>query len=98
MTTKEYDEARKIIEEEKDKKIRELNWEFVTSNNKYKKDDIIEDHIGKGKIEKMKATLSFNKKYPEAVYLCTILNKDNTPTKRKESKRHIFQSNIKETE
>jgi hypothetical protein len=96
MTTKEYDEKKKIIEEEKNEKLRDLDWEFVASQNKYKKGDIIEDNLGKGEIEKLTVGSSLSSRYPEAVYLVTILNKDGTPTKKKVSKRYIFKCNIKE--
>jgi len=96
MTTKEYDDQKKIIDTARDIQLRDLNWEFVSSNNKYKKGDIIEDHIGKGKIEKMKIYFPLDKKYPDAAYLITILNKDGKPTKLKDKQRYVYFPNIKE--
>jgi hypothetical protein len=89
MTTEEYTQKRKEIEQkcEEDKKL--LMMQFVRENNPYKIGDIITDHEGSIKIEKM--TYSWHG--PAAVYYGTIVNKNGTMHKAGKQ-RGVYQLNI----
>lgn len=96
MTLEEYNQKIKELKEETILKESKINMEYAFSNNPYKVDDIIEDHIGKIKVEKIKYTSGSNmfNSFPECVYYGTVLKKDGTPTKKQEI-RQVWQSNLK---
>ena len=83
------------IEAEATKKKRSLAIEFANANNPYKKGDIVTDHIGSLRIEKMTWTFGFNNNIlPYCHYYGIELKKDGTPMK-KQSARAVSQTNIK---
>lgn len=106
MTKQEFNNASNFIENEYNKALNavknkyrrakdKLLIDYAKSNNPCKVGDIIEDHIGKGKIIKQNITQDFYSQYSLMVYICIELNKNGTP-KKKEIIRKIHQSNLKE--
>lgn len=93
MTQEEYRERVKHIYEDFQRRIKELEEEYALSNNPYKVGDIIEDHIGKLKIEEIK-TEKYLGDLPFCAYYGIELKKDGTPCKR-QTGRHIHQNYIK---
>ena len=92
MSTQEYDRQIGLLEEEFERRKKELMKEFSFSNNPHKIGDIITDNIGSIKIEKIKwGKLIY--KYPCCVYYGVELKKDLTPTK-KQNNTQIWQSNL----
>ena len=91
MTTEEYKTKIRELKSNLEQQELELMKEFVRSNNPYKVGDIVTDHIGRLKIEKMSYSWGFGN--PEAVYYGTELKKDGTVCK-KQTGRALFQSNI----
>jgi len=88
--------------EEMNQRIREINSkaeiecnkvrkEFAEANNPFKVGDIVEDHIGKLKIEEVK--YSFMWGVPTCRFLGVELKKDETPMKR-QTGRIVSQNNI----
>lgn len=78
------------IKKEYEQKIIEVKKKFADSNNPYKVGYIIQDHIGKGKIERIGYHFSFD---TQCRYFCQQLKKDGTP-RNDNSRRWIYQSNI----
>jgi hypothetical protein len=91
MSFEEYKSELKRINEEFDLKKRLLATKYALSNTNYTVGDIVKDHIGTIKVEKIYTTMSFN--VPVCVYEGIELKKDGTPTK-KGSKRQVYQINI----
>jgi len=77
-----------------EKDINALAVEFVLSNNTIKKGDIITDHIGSIRVEKIMVTLSFGRDDPRAVYKGDTLTKKLIPLKRPKE-RTVHEVNIK---
>lgn len=92
MTQKEYKERMISIERECARKKKDLNIEYAMSNNPYKVGDVVEDHIGKLKIER---TVIDSKPWdlPSCIYYGVELKKDGTPCKR-QTNRAVYQDNI----
>lgn len=65
---------------------------YVDHNNPHKVGEIIHDHIGSIRIEKIGYYISYEK--PEATYTGVELLKNGTPNK-KGNKRTIYQQNLK---
>lgn len=84
------------IKDEAKKKEQDLYVEYALSNNNFKVGDIVTDHIGSIKIEKIKVHVNgFIGNYkPECKYIGIELKKDLTPTKIKKE-RVVYQSNVK---
>jgi hypothetical protein len=72
-----------------------LARDYAYSTNPYKIGDIVTDHIGAIKIERIKFTMGWNSigELPSCVYVGIELKKDGTPTK-KQNKRVVYQKNI----
>lgn len=95
MTRQEYEQKKKILKQDYDHNLYILDREYAMANNPYKIGDIIEDHIGRIKIEKISFGYSFPHETPECIYYGIEVKKDNTPKKKQDLNRKIFQSNIK---
>lgn len=94
MTKQEFDNVLNALEKRYNDAKEQLYIEYAKSNNPCKIGDIIEDHIGKGKIIKQKVTRNYHDKRSSMFYECIELKKDNTPRK-KETLRTIYQCNLK---
>jgi hypothetical protein len=93
MTKQEFDDKIKEIERKMKLEKRELYNEYALSNNPHKVGDIVSDHKGTIKIEKIKIVLGFRKEYPECVYIGSRLRKDLKPFKSGEHD-FVYQSNM----
>lgn len=87
MTKEEYFAKKKSL-------LRALDKEFVKSNNSVKVGDKIEDHIGKGIVNKITVIVSIAERTPQILYRCDNLNKSGKISKRKPM-RTILQCNLK---
>lgn len=95
MTKEEYIKKRNELIEEQKKAIKKIDREFAYSNNHHNVGDIIEDHIGKGRIVALKWGYEWDSSEPCMVYECENLTRKGTLNK-KEPTRQIWQSNLKE--
>ena len=95
MTLEEYKKKQLDLKADYELACRRLREEYALSNNPYKIGDIIEDHIGKGRIRKVAAIyIAFTDIMPTLVYECDNLTKKGEIQKR-EPIRRIFQCNIR---
>ena len=69
--------------------IKNIKIQYCNENNTVKIGDIVEDHFGKIKVEKIGYYLS---DIPECFYSGIILNKNGSVTKKKDNKRKVYQS------
>jgi hypothetical protein len=94
MTPEEFNTKKIALKKELEEKIRELSYKCALENNKHKIGDIIEDHIGKGRIIKTSGFYYNFNGFPLLVYSCENLLK-NGDVSKKEPKRAIYEENIK---
>jgi hypothetical protein len=66
--------------------------EYAMSNNPYQKGDIIKDHIGKLKIDRISTYISFGESC--CVYYGVELKADGVTPMKKQSNRPVYQSNL----
>jgi len=92
MTPENYKAELKKIKEDSDKLIMELNVRFIKNVCKFKKGDIVTDHIGSICVEKISYQTKLGS-HPEFIVYGVELKKDLNPRKDG-SKRAIYQSNI----
>lgn len=92
MTKEEYTAAQKELAEKHRIERLELAKEYALSNNQYKAGDIITDHIGSIRIERVGFYIGLNNN-PECTYYGDNLLKSGAISKR-EPKRTVHQSNI----
>lgn len=93
---KEQEYKDRLSQLEKDFQLNKVNLakEYANANNPYKKDDIIKDHLGSGKIMSWKIYTPFGyNKFPCLQYVCSNLTKKGEINKR-EPIRIIYQGNI----
>jgi hypothetical protein len=91
MQKEDYDKELEAIEAKCEADKKALYIKFAMSNAKYKKGDIIKSN-GRGiiLIDKLSTYKSFG--LPEVVYHGITLNKDLTPTKKKDNRSCIYGS------
>lgn len=94
MTEKEYNKRMMSINIECEEKKRKLIRDYAKSNNPYKIGDVVEDHIGKLRIESIEFYNDQWWQLPSCVYYGVELKKDGTPCKR-QTNRPVYLSNIK---
>lgn len=94
MTKQEFDNRLNLIENRCNKETEQLYIDYAIANNPCKVGDIIEDHIGKGKIIKQEVVRNYRDRRSSIFYECIELKKDGTP-KKKEILRTIYQCNLK---
>jgi hypothetical protein len=92
MTKEVYDKKWMKIKMSFEAAKEELYREFAYANNPYKIGDIVTDHMGTIKIEKIKIYLGLGT-YPQCVYFGVELTKKGEPNKRG-NKRSVYQSNL----
>lgn len=92
MTKEEYQDRRNQLELEYYKKKKDLANEYAKSNVPHKVGDVVEDHFGKIKIERIKFIWTANDEL-DYLYYGLELKKDGTPRK-KQTGRSVYQSNI----
>ena len=94
MTQKDFKTRLAEINAKCELEKRHLYSQYAHENSTVEVDDIIEDHIGCGRVLKMKTTFAAFDKYPSLIYVCVEVKKDGTP-KKKESFRQVYQVNVK---
>ena len=94
MTKEEFDKRKTAINVEYERMKQDLYAKFAYENSTVMVDDIVEDHIGCGRVLRMKTTFAGFDSYPSLVYVCLEVKKDGTP-KKKETYREIYQVNVK---
>lgn len=92
MDIAEYKKRLKAINEEAAAKKQSLAKEYALAHNSVKIGDVVEDHIGRIKVEKVNFQ-SFGE-LPRCVYFGIEITKAGTPSK-KGTKRWVYQSNLK---
>lgn len=93
MTPEEYKRKQIELDYELEDRKKTLAKEYALSNNPYKVGDIVTDHIGPLKIEKINISISYLDSLPQCVYFGIELKKDGTPMK-KQNARGVWQKNI----
>ena len=91
MNEYEFNTEIKKLQKKHIKEIRELYKKYAFSNNPYKIDDVISDHIGSIKIEEISVCIING--IPSCVYYGVELKKDGTP-KKGQKYRTVYQVNI----
>lgn len=91
MMPEEYKYRMEVLAAEFEAKKRALVKECALSNNQYNVGDIVTDHIGSVKVEKIMTTTSNDK--PTCVYYGIELKKDMTP-KKNDPRRQAWQNNL----
>lgn len=93
MNIEEYKAAIAEIESDASGKKRLIARKFARANNKVKTGDIIEDHYQKIKV--VGFAISYNREWPQCVYMGSLLTKAGKPFKNGKQ-GSVHQSNLKE--
>lgn len=94
MTQEDFKTRMAEINAKYEQEKRYLYSQYAHENSTVEVDDIVEDHIGCGRVLKMKTTFAAFDKYPSLIYVCLEVKKDGTP-KKKETYREVYQANVK---
>jgi len=90
MKINEYNNKMVVLKNEYNEKVSELKKEYALLNNIVKVGDIVTDHIGSVKVDKI---LVWETSDPSCVYKGTEYTKAGKPTKRG-NKRNVYQINL----
>lgn len=93
MNREEYNKELAEISAETRRKKQKLARMYALSNNPFSVGETVEDHIGKGIIEKIDVCISYLNYLPSCTYRCINLTKAGKQSKR-DPKRTIYQSNL----
>tara|TARA_R110000787_G_C13249529_1_gene429222 strand:- start:319 stop:603 length:285 start_codon:yes stop_codon:yes gene_type:complete len=93
MNLEDYKELKRDIERQAEKDKTALLIKFVDLNNQYKIGDIVTDHIGSVRFDKLKYTTTGAGNIPTPIYIGIELKKDGTPKKRVVV-RNVYGSNV----
>ena len=93
MTLEDYSKQKRDIERQAEKDKTALLIKFVDLNNPYKIGDIVTDHIGSIRYDKLKYTTTSSGNIPTPIYIGIELKKDGTPKKRVVV-RNVYGSNV----
>lgn len=95
MTVQEYKDGLKSLQKKYEMDKFALAKIFVRANNPYNVGDIVRDHIGAIKIERIGFCGSYDRanNLPCAIFTGTELTKDLKPAKR-QTGRTVYQSNV----
>lgn len=94
MTQEEFKTRLADINAKYEQEKRHLYSQYAYENSTVEVGDIVEDHIGCGRVLKMKATFASFDKYPSLIYECIEVKKDGTP-KKIVTYRQVYQVNVK---
>jgi len=94
LDIEEYKKRIKAIEDEAGVKKKSLGVEYAMSHNSIAIGDVIEDHIGRIKVEKISVQMISSGNAPICVYFGIEITKAGTPS-QKGTKRWANQSNLK---
>ena len=93
MNLDDYKVLKRDIERQAEKDKTALLIKFVDLNNPYKIGDIVTDHIGSVRYDKLKYTTTGSENVPTPIYIGIELKKDGTPKKRVVV-RNVYGSNV----
>jgi hypothetical protein len=93
MTKEEYFDLLKQEKKQYDLRSKQICIKYAEENNSVKVGDIIKDHIGYGKVIKMKVSFPFFEGVPCMTYQCEEYTAKLLP-KKKANTRIIWQTNI----
>lgn len=93
MSKEEYLQELADLKKEYEEKRKELARRFCEGNNEYNIGDVVEDHIGKVRVESMYMDWAYHAKFPEMVYKGVELRKDGFQKKYRRE-REVWQSNL----
>ena len=94
MTKEDFKTRLEDINTKYEQEKKRLYLQYAHENNIVNIGDTVEDHIGCGRVLKMKATFASFDKYPTYIKEFMEDKKDGTP-KKKEVFRQIYQINVK---
>lgn len=94
MTQEDFKRRLEDINAKCEQEKRHLYSQYAHENSTVMVDDIVEDHIGYGRVLKMKTTFAAFDKYPSLIYECIEVKKDGTP-KKIVTYRNVYQVNVK---
>ena len=94
MTQEDFKTKLAEINAKYEQEKKSLYSQYAHENSTVLIGDIVEDHIGCGRVLKMKTTFSSFYKYPSLIYECVELTKDGK-RKKKETFREVYQINGK---
>lgn len=94
MTREEYERRLEELTSVHKKKVYNLRVEYSSSINPYKVGDVIEDHIGKGRILSIYPGWDGYGDKPQIRFYCENLTKKGEINKR-EPERNIYFTNLK---
>ena len=94
MEIEEYKKQIKAIDDEASTKKKSIGVEYAMSHNSVAMGDVIEDHIGRIKVEKISVQILSFQSVPVCVYFGVEITKAGAPSK-KGTKRWVYQSNMK---
>ena len=84
MTKEEYKEKKNELLREYENNLKNLDKLYVQEQLNVKIGDIVTDHIGKGRVEKITYYKGLSD-YPQYICHCVVLNKDNSERKKGET-------------
>ena len=96
MNREEYLQAKNVLEEEHEAKMKVIAREFAFSNNPVKIGDIITDHYKTIRVEKFSWGYDFGSRFPCMYYRGTRLSKKGEPVKRDADDNRVSQTDIRE--
>ena len=94
MTQEDFKSRLADINAKYEQEKKHLYSQYAYENSTVEIGDIVEDHIGCGRVLEMKVTYTRFETYPFLIYVCLEVKKDGTP-KKKETFRDIYQVNVK---
>lgn len=94
MDIEEYKKQIKAIKDEASTKKKSLDVAYAMFHNSITLGDVIEDHIGHIKVEKISVEIPLYQSVPACVYFGVEVTKAGVPYK-KGTKRWVYQSNLK---
>ncbi len=93
MTQEEFKNEEKALSIQYEESRKELFKKFALANNPYKIGDIITDHTGTIRIERIQTHKGYSD-YPSCLYHGTQLNKKDLSVAKRQNHTSIFQQNI----
>ena len=94
MTPEEYEKELTELENKFDSEKTALDEKYAAVNNTVKIGDLVTDHIGTIKVEKIKTAI-INSVVPHCAYWGTRITKDSGKPYKRGGKRWVAQYNIK---
>jgi ethanolamine utilization protein EutQ (cupin superfamily) len=94
MKQEEYLMNKSQLIEKHKQELKQLDLDYVMKNLKFKKGDIIRDHVKKIKVEGVRVGYNMDNNTPQAVYFGDLLNNNNTLKIKGGGSDSIWEENI----